>query len=255
MARNPAWRRKLAHSAGEKQATRSPSAPIAPRQFAEPWRGLTLNKSRSGLPSTIGRMSPRRSLCVQWRRGPPGDRSRRRQSALSAALQSRPQPDRAGLRQTQSNAPPSSLNVCQINPTLADTRCIDNSQARNAASVVSPRSATCSRIAGQNGVSLVGSGRRSTDAVVTRRAPPRQHLRYTGNAHPKQLGDLAIVRRRNTRSRRSCENLASPIQHSRLRLPPTGHQESHRNPVSDDPAIPTRLKMLYRALLLSKCQR
>jgi hypothetical protein len=46
------------------------------------------------------------------------------------------------------NVKPSSLNVCQINPTLADTRCVDNSQARNSSSLVSPCSATRSRIAG-----------------------------------------------------------------------------------------------------------
>jgi hypothetical protein len=42
---------------------------------------------------------------------------------------------------------PSRFNVCEISPTLAETWCVANNHARKASIVVSPRSATCARIA------------------------------------------------------------------------------------------------------------
>src|SRR6516225_1839040 len=42
---------------------------------------------------------------------------------------------------------PSNFSVCHTSPTLAGTWCVANSHARNASIVVSPRWATCARIA------------------------------------------------------------------------------------------------------------
>src|SRR3954463_11052884 len=62
---------------------------------------------------------------------------------------------------------------------------------------------------------------------LPRRATPRQRLRHICNAHPKQFGHLtnpvAVIRRRKHPLAQILRiRLASLVQHSRLRFPPTG---------------------------------